>query len=63
MGLPIGRSRFDQRAIHGDEFVAIAAVGSSRSWRNARTVRACVSPCAEMYFSTVDEWLTPSRPP
>jgi hypothetical protein len=63
MGLPIAPSRFDQRAIRGDEFVPIAAVGSSRSWRNACTVRACISPCEEMYFGTVDEWLTLSRPP
>jgi hypothetical protein len=43
MAVPIAPSRFDQRAIRGDEFVPIGAVGSSSSWRNARTVTACVS--------------------
>jgi len=62
-GVPIAPSRFDQRAIRGDEFVPIGAVGPSSSWRNARTAKVCVSPCPETYFGTVDEWLTPSGPP
>jgi hypothetical protein len=44
MAVPIAPSRFNQRAIRGDEFAPIGAVGSSSSWRNARTARVCVSP-------------------
>jgi hypothetical protein len=32
MAVPIAPSRFQQRAVRGDEFVPIGAVGSSSSW-------------------------------
>jgi hypothetical protein len=61
MAVPI--APFDQRAFRGNEFVPIGAVGSSSSWRDARTAGGALRPCAETYLGTVDEWLTRSGPP
>jgi hypothetical protein len=59
MAVLIAPSRFNQRAIRGDEFVPIGAVEQLAQCPYRQGLRFA----AETYFGTVDEWLTASGPP